>query len=74
MLRVLIEKIFTEKPDEPSIPRPSEKAVLERLRLTIPSESTARPKTFEICFPQPMSDYLKFKVKIIFFLKNINIF
>lgn len=58
------EKIFTEKPDEPSIPRPSEKAVLERLRLTIPSEPAARQKTFEICFPQPMSDYLKFKSKV----------
>ncbi|CAG5103538.1 Oidioi.mRNA.OKI2018_I69.chr1.g815.t1.cds [Oikopleura dioica] len=58
------EKIFTEKPDEPSLPRPSEKAVLERLRLAIPSETTPRPKTFEICFPQPMSDYLKFKRKV----------
>jgi len=60
------EKIFTEKPDEPSIrpPRPSEKAVLERLRLAIPAEPAARPKTFEICFPQPMSDYMKFKSKV----------
>lgn len=57
-----IERIFSEKPDEPSFP--VDKALQERLRLSIPKESTQRPKTFEICFPQPMSDYLKFKRRL----------
>jgi len=62
---LFVEKIFTEAPDEPPQMRSDRlNGIMERLRLNLPADANAPTKTFEFSFPQPMSDYLRFKEKL----------
>ena len=60
---LFVEKIFKELPDEPSPLRNDRvNGIAERLKLNLTHEVKSPTKTFEFSFPQPMSDYIRFKV------------
>ena len=54
-----------EAPDEPPQMRSDRlNGIMERLKLNLNPEQKTPTKTFEFSFPQPMSDYLRFKEKL----------